>query len=895
MSDRQPFCHILVIEDTKAKRIVLLKENVYSLGRASGNTIVIHDPLVSRYHATLVRENQLSVQDNSFRIIDGDSQGNRSTNGIIINGKHCSSHILKHGDSIIFSRQSRATYHIAYDSGDVEGLANNKSKQPEPARLNESTDLDEVYQENRIQPPASPMENGGVKRSSTELLVSPNESSSGVRYPPANPLCAPKVHQKLDSRVQHTQIINNDHKQTIFSFSDFEEESERLKLVQLASFPELNPYPIIEINLQGEITYVNSATLLQFKDIYQTKLNHPLLAGLIEKYQNIAGTNEHLFIREVRIDRQVFEQHVHYLPESQSIRSYIFDFTERKQIEKALRESEERYRAIVRQTSEGIFLVDANTKQIVEANPSYCNLLGYSSTEIIGLKLYNVIALDNQVIDRSLQEISTKKLDFLGESLHRRHDGSSVNVEVSVSAIVSNGKKMFCFVVRDITERKKSEAMLQYQAFHDLLTGLPNRTLFNRHLSKALAIAKRENKQLAVMFLDLDRFKNINDSLGHAFGDRLLKHFAQRLKSCLRKGDIVARWGGDEFTVLLPQIEDSEEAAKIGQRIFQALKPAFELEEHQLFVSNSIGIAIYPQDGKDGETLLRNADAALYRSKEQGRNHYRFYRPTMNSETSELLKLEISLHRALERQEFLLYYQPQMNIITEKVCGMEALLRWQHPELGLVSPAKFIPLAEETGLIVSIGEWALKTACTQNKAWQMAGLPPVRMSVNLSPIQFQQATLVATVEQILQETGLEPQWLELEVTESTLLQDIQFARVALLKLSKMGVHISMDDFGTGYSSLGYLKQLPFDTLKIDQCFIRDLHNKPEDRAIISAVIVLGQGFNLRVIAEGVETHQQLELLRSLNCQEMQGYWFSRPLSAEDATQFLQQQRIDLLA
>jgi diguanylate cyclase (GGDEF)-like protein len=451
---------------------------------------------------------------------------------------------------------------------------------------------------------------------------------------------------------------------------------------------------------------------------------------------------------------------------------------------------------------------------------------------------------------------------------------------------------MFCFFARDITERKKTEILLQYQAFHDLLTGLPNRNFFNRELAVALANAKAENRQLAVMFLDLDRFKNINDSLGHAFGDRILQLFSQRLQSCLREGDIVARWGGDEFTILLSSTESTEEAASISDRIFQILKYPFELEEQQIFVKSSIGIAVYPQDGENGETLLRNADAALYRSKEQGRNLYRFYRSTMNSEASALLKLENYLHRALEKEELLVHYQPQVNIITGKISGMEALLRWQHPELGLVSPGKFIPLAEETGLIIPLGEWVLKTACIQNKAWQIAGIAPLKISVNLSPRQFEQSNLVTKVEQILQETGLEAQWLELEVTETSLLQNVKFANLALEKLVNMGVHISIDDFGTGYSSLGYLKKFPFHTLKIDQLFVRELKNKAQDLAIISAIITLGQGFNLRVIAEGVEKKEQLELLRSLNCEEIQGYWFSPPLSSEKATEFLQKENYD---
>ena len=348
----------------------------------------------------------------------------------------------------------------------------------------------------------------------------------------------------------------------------------------------------------------------------------------------------------------------------------------------------------------------------------------------------------------------------------------------------------------------------------------------------------------------------------------------------------MARWGGDEFTVLLPEISSTQEAAKIGQRILDALKQPFHLQEQELHVSSSVGIAIYPQDGEDAEILLRNADSALYRTKEKGRNHYCFYTPTMTSKTSACLQLENHLYRALEQEEFLLHYQPQVNINTGKIEGMEALLRWQHPELGKVPPKNFIPLAEETNLIVPIGEWVLQSACIQNKAWQEAGLPPFRVAVNLSARQFQQPNLVSMVAQVLEKTGLEPHWLELEITETTIMQNVDFALQALRDLQQMGVHISMDDFGTGYSSLGYLKKFPFHTLKIDQSFVRELRDDPQDMAIISAVIALGRGLNLRVVAEGVETLQQLELLRRLQCSEMQGFWFSRPFRAEYAKKFL---------
>jgi diguanylate cyclase (GGDEF)-like protein len=439
---------------------------------------------------------------------------------------------------------------------------------------------------------------------------------------------------------------------------------------------------------------------------------------------------------------------------------------------------------------------------------------------------------------------------------------------------------------RDVTEQARAEKKIRYQALHDILTGLPNRMLFNDRLSLALANAGRRQGMLAVMFMDLDRFKTINDTLGHAYGDRLLQDVAKRLTGCLREGDTVARWGGDEFTLLLPQILDIKEVAKIAQRILEALRPVFNLEGHQLHITNSIGIALYPDDGEDAETLLKNADIALYSAKERGRNNYQLYTSTMNSKASELLVLDNSLHYALERGELVIYYQPQVNINTWEITRMEALLRWQHPMLGLVSPGMFIPLAEENGLIVPIGEWVLRNACAQNKAWQDMGLQGLSVAVNLSARQFQQQSLVAMVARVLEETRLEPHFLELEITESAVMQDVDFTRTILNQLQQMGICAAMDDFGTEYSSLSYLKKFPLHTIKIDQSFIRDLVVNPYDQAITSAVIALGHGLDLSVVAEGVETKEQLDCLRALQCQEMQGNFFSPPLSVENATELL---------
>jgi diguanylate cyclase (GGDEF)-like protein len=432
--------------------------------------------------------------------------------------------------------------------------------------------------------------------------------------------------------------------------------------------------------------------------------------------------------------------------------------------------------------------------------------------------------------------------------------------------------------------QRRVEAMIRHQASHDPLTGLPNRLLFNERLSLALASAHQNGEMLAVIFLDLDRFKNVNDTLGHPVGDLLLQSVSRRLTDCLRVGDSMARWGGDEFTVLLYNINSPEEATKICQLIIQSLSSPFDFEGLELYIKASLGIALAPYDGEDAETLLKNADAAMYKAKQKGRNNYQFYTQAIGSKVSEDLNLENHLYKALKNSEFVLHYQPQINLKTGKIVGMEALIRWEHPERGLISPDRFIPLAEETGLICPIDEWVMRTACLQNRAWQLLGLPPMRIAVNLSARQFLQAHTVQTIAEILSETKLNPEYLEIEITESIAMTDVSFTVSVLQQLQDMGIHISLDDFGTGYSSLWSLKNFPLNHLKIDKSFVADLVTGSSGATIVKLAIALGQGLNLQVIAEGVETAEQLAFLQSHHCDLGQGYFFSKPIPAAAITQ-----------
>jgi diguanylate cyclase (GGDEF)-like protein len=470
-----------------------------------------------------------------------------------------------------------------------------------------------------------------------------------------------------------------------------------------------------------------------------------------------------------------------------------------------------------------------------------------------------------------------------------RRDGFRTPIEDSVAPIHDReGQATGAVIVfRDVSVARAMAEQLAHSAEHDFLTGLPNRMLLNDRVTQAITLAPRHMKKVAVLFMDLDGFKHINDSLGHPIGDKLLQSIAKRLVDCVRGSDTVSRQGGDEFVVLLSEVAQSEDAAISAVRLLQAVAEAHPIGAHDLHVTTSIGVSVYPDDGLDAETLIKNADTAMYQAKENGRQSYQFFKPSMNVRAVERQSIEENLRRALERQEFTLHYQPKINLVRGEITGAEALLRWTHPVRGPVSPAQFIPVAEDCGLILPIGKWVLREACKQVRAWQDAGLSPGTMAVNISAMEFRDDKFLEEVFAVLRDTGLDPKSLEFELTESVLMKRAEATESILKSLRERGVQVAVDDFGTGYSSLSYLRRLPIDALKIDQSFVRQITTDPDETTIVTAVIGMGRNLKLRVVAEGVETQQQLEFLRAHECDEAQGYYFSRPVLPQQFAKLLE--------
>jgi diguanylate cyclase (GGDEF)-like protein/PAS domain S-box-containing protein len=523
---------------------------------------------------------------------------------------------------------------------------------------------------------------------------------------------------------------------------------------------------------------------------------------------------------------------------------------------------------------------------ILSADDSFLNLLGYTSKNLPA-SIHDLTPPEHHRLD----EEAFEKLMAFGacapfEKDLLKHDGTPLPV---LFGAVMHDEEIACFVV-DLSQNKQTQEKLNHLAYHDALTDLPNQVLFKDRLKQAIALSRRNDHMQAVLLLNLDRFKTINDSLGYTAGDRLLQSVAQRLTSCVRESDTVARFGGDEFAVLLTHIPRAQDAANVARAIKQALDQAFLFEDQEIFVSSSIGISMYPHDGRDTAGLLKTAGVALDRAKVQGGNNFHFYTAGGTTRALKQLVLESNIRPGLERSEFFVQYQPQVDIRGFQVVGMEALVRWQHPSLGLLYPTEFVSIAEETGLIIALGDFVMRTSCAQNKNWQDKGLQQMRISVNFSARQFQQPTFITDVSHILKETNLDPRWLELELTESSIMKDPDEAIEKLHELKLMGINVAIDDFGTGYSSLNYLKRFPIDTLKIDKTFVSDVCKDPHDTAIVRAIINLGHALDLTVVAEGVETKEQLQYLSALECDVVQGFLFSKALSAKSFEELLIEQR-----
>ena len=699
LRDREILHHVLTVEDPKGFRNFLLHKVNYTLGRSLNSSIVLRSNLVSRHHATLIPMSHPSQESYFFRILDGSTEGIRSTNGILINGKKRFSHILTHGDEILLSKDTKVIYQV------IKTITNHHSEQNSQPASSLDAPTSRQYSSRR----------GDIVRFSVLQTISEMEISI------------------LDETVNRSL--------------------------------ETSHQPTIEITPEGELTYLNPAALSSFPNLRELKINHPLLQELLIQIKVLENPVGRFFMREVEVKDHFFE-------------------------------------------------------------------------EIIDLRnLPNIIRI----------------------------------------------------YISDITQQRQAEAIISHQIYHDSLTGLPNRNYLHRYLVGFVKSLTNKDTKFAILFLDIDRFKLINDSLGHHIGDLLIKAVGDRLKGMLSSEDLLVRWGGDEFAIVAKNITSMDSVVSLAEGMIQALIHPFKCGDHDLHITTSIGASMYPDHNAEVEGLIHNADMAMYHAKLEGRNSFQFYVPNMQEQSFQKLLMENNLRRALENQEFNAYYQPQVDLTTGRIVGLEVLLRWKHVAFGSVSPSKFIPLAEETGLIIEIGSWILRQSCLQAIAWQQMGIPPIQISVNLSIKQLQQKDFLDSLKQILAETGFNPHYLELEITEGIMMDQVEEKILMLNQFRQMGIQLSLDDFGTGYSALSYLRKLPINTLKIDRAFVEYINYNQHDQTIVESLINLSHSLNLTVIAEGVETQEQVDLLRQLNCDRIQGHFFYRAMPADEIEALLRAQ------
>lgn len=700
--------YVLLVEESGETKHVILEKSLYTIGRKKTNSIVVESSQASRIHAT-IRKIMIGERP-TFVIQDGDVDGNPSFNGILVDNQRVKSHELKHGDVVRIGMEVVLTFYVSYDLNEV--LQNGS----------DSRDLFSFEDDDEI-----------------------------------NSTIGEGLDDEFDDNLK--QIKNNNSSAYISNFKTTVVEQADEEFLKLSSILELCPNPILEINYEGNITYCNPSTHIIFQDLEKLNNKHPIFVDILENRTKYKGE---ILKREIKVKQDIYEQYVHYLPDQDLIRFYIFNITKRKRLEKNLK----------------------------------------------------------------------------------------------------------------------------YNAFYDYLTDLPNRRSFEQTLDKLIASKQSRQSKFSLFFLNINRFKSITDTLGYKTGDQIIKSFAEKLLKVIGKKDHIFRWGGDEFVILFPNNSSLKQLSQVASRIIEMMKESVVIDNEKFYLTTSIGVVVYPQDGNDSDTLIKNADVALCNATSQGKNKYYFYKPLLNSQNQDFLRLENDLYQAIEEKQFFIDYLPEINVKTQKIECFEALLRWRHPKKGVLMPNQFISLAEETGLMIPITEWVIDTVCAQNVIWQQQHATEIRIAVNISTNLFNNWNLTDTVIEYLDKYDLDPHLLELEITENTLIDNMQAVRENFIKLLKKGVKITMDDFGTGYSSLVNLKKIPFHYLKINQSFVQELHNNAQDRAIISSIITMARGFQMKVIAEGVENQKNFQLLTELGCDYIQGYLLSKPLATDQVIPFL---------